>query len=400
VERGGFVPHRLLALLTGGLLVTCAAPAFAAPASVNVRIEGASSTLFEGRVTTDARTIETASSGGAHPCNVRDNGTNNGAGPATGSATTAAFDAALAAGLPFDATWTGQATFGAQTFDIDDFFVAQIGPDVNQSAAPFASWGVAVNFQASDLGGCQIVAETGQDVLWAYDFFNKAHLLKLTGPAVAAVGEPVAVQVVDGKDGSGVAGATVGGAVTDAQGRATVTFPRAGRVALKAERADSVRSNALPVCVHAGNDGTCGFPNADGSPGTGAASAADRSAPKAAIRAIRDGRRFPRGRGPRTLQVRVGADDSGLHAVKLRLTRTVGPRCSYFSGRSERFRAARCGAGNGKWFTVGDRQSIDYLLPARLPRGRYVLDVKAIDKAFNRDEARRRGANRVVFHVG
>ena len=29
-----------------------------------------------------------------------------------------------------------------------------------------------------------------------------------------------------------------------------------------------------------------------------------------------------------------------------------------------------------------------------------MLDVKATDKAFNRDDARRRGSNRVVFRVG
>jgi hypothetical protein len=28
-----------------------------------------------------------------------------------------------------------------------------------------------------------------------------------------------------------------------------------------------------------------------------------------------------------------------------------------------------------------------------------VLDVNAVDKAYNRDDARRRGANRIVFHV-
>ena len=52
---------------------------------------------------------------------------------------------------------------------------------------------------------------------------------------------------------------------------------------------------------------------------------------------------------------------------------------------------------NGFWFGVGAAEQTDYLLPSKLPRGRYVLDANVIDKAFNRDDARRRGANRVVL---
>jgi hypothetical protein len=142
------------------------------------------------------------------------------------------------------------------------------------------------------------------------------------------------------------------------------------------------------ACRTTGRDGLCGT--------------IDRTAPAARIEGIADGRRFARGRGPRVLRVRVAPDPSGLLAVKLRLTRNDRGRCTYFSGRSERFRlnrSARCGATNGFPFGVGDRETTSYLLPRRLPRGRYVLDVIAIDKALNRDDARRRGLNRVVFHV-
>jgi hypothetical protein len=125
--------------------------------------------------------------------------------------------------------------------------------------------------------------------------------------------------------------------------------------------------------------------------------------PAARIEGIADQQRFARGKGPRDLRVRVAPDASGLLVVKLRLTRTDRGRCTYFSGTSERFRlnrSARCGAANGFWFGVGDREQTSYLLPRALPRGRYVLDANVIDKAFNRDDARRRGTNRVVFHVG
>jgi hypothetical protein len=85
--------------------------------------------------------------------------------------------------------------------------------------------------------------------------------------------------------------------------------------------------------------------------------------------------------------------------VKLRLTRNDHGRCAYFSGRKERFVPSRCGAAHGLWFGIGDRADWSYLLPSPLPRGRYVLDVNAIDKAYNRDDRRRRGGNRVVFEV-
>ena len=49
-------------------------------------------------------------------------------------------------------------------------------------------------------------------------------------------------------------------------------------------------------------------------------------------------------------------------------------------------------------FSIGDRQDWSYLLPERLGKGRYVLDVIAIDKLGTRDSITR-GRNRVVFHV-
>src|SRR5215207_5803878 len=74
----------------------------AAPVSVNLRVEGASSTIFDGRVTTDGHSISTASSGGAHLCD----GTNNGAYPASVPTATAALDdGARLNGLTWDADW-------------------------------------------------------------------------------------------------------------------------------------------------------------------------------------------------------------------------------------------------------------------------------------------------------
>jgi hypothetical protein len=53
----------------------------------------------------------------------------------------------------------------------------------------------------------------------------------------------------------------------------------------------------------------------------------------------------------------------------------------------------------GRWFAVGDRAQWSYLLPARLGRGRWVLDVEVTDRTGRRDTTLQRGRNRVVFFV-
>ncbi len=110
-------------------------------------------------------------------------------------------------------------------------------------------WGLVLNFQFTQTGGCTTQVRNGDEVLWVFDAFSKTHVLKLTGPASATTGVPTTVKVVDGQNGSPAAGATVNGVTTDADGNAAVSFASAGVYRLKAERADSVRSNALTLCV-------------------------------------------------------------------------------------------------------------------------------------------------------
>ena len=92
---------------------------------------------------------------------------------------------------------------------------------------------------------------------------------------------------------------------------------------------------------------------------------------------------YSRRRAPRLLRGTVAADPSGLRAVKLRLTRRRGGRCCVLL-RAPRALRARCAAGAARSSRIGDRADWSYLLPKRLGRGRYVLEVKAIDGAFNR----------------
>ena len=338
-----------------GLMTLCfCAPAWAAPVTVQLRVEGASATLFEGPVTTDGKTIvdgPTEPAPGPHPCD----GTNEGANPAPGPTMTSALDDGQAG----DAyTWAGSWNVG-----LFDFSVDRIGPDAN-TATQF--WGYALNFVTAGAGGCHIQVKAGDEVLFAYDFFSKTRVLRLTGPTSAVAGQPTTVRVVDGGNGSPVAGASVGGTTTAADGTATVTFSSDGVQRLKAEAAGAVRSNALSIAVGAGAQAT-------------AQAVVDRTAPVIALSSLRAGARYRR--GPRLLAGSV-ADAGGILQSYFRLRRTARGGCSWYSAKRERFTRPRS-CRSARFNRVGDRGAFSYLLPERLPRGRYLLEVKALDRALN-----------------
>lgn len=226
---------RLAAVLvvTLTVLMSGAVPVLAAPVVVDVRVEGATSTIFEGPVYTDGHDITTAS-GGTHRCD----GTNNNANPKPGPTATAALD---------DAAELGRFTFDATFFpEFEDFFIIRIGPDTQTETA---FWGILLNGRFTEVGGCQQRIRSGDEVLFAYDAFEKEHFLELTGPSVATTGHPITVTVTDEMNGRPIAGATVNGSTTGADGKATVTFDTVGVKRLKAERADAIRSNSLYVMV-------------------------------------------------------------------------------------------------------------------------------------------------------
>src|SRR4051812_8691362 len=315
--------HSLAALLAASALLAAASPVVAAPVTVNLRVEGSSSTLFEGPVTTDAKTLNKDATG-PHPCD----GTNGGANPTPGPTMTGALDdASLAGGFTWDGTW----------FSFGDFGIDWIGPDSSTSSE---FWGYALNFQGSSVGGCQQQVRNGDEVLFGFDYFSKLHLLKLTAPASAEAGQPVTVTVVDGQDGSPVAGASVGGALTGADGKAQLTFPDAGVQRLKADRSDSVRSNAAVVCVHRGDDGTCGTSRAAG---VILAPEVSRS-PASTLVGLRAGQRFAAGRGPRLLRGHVEAGTGRLASVRLRLRRVTSGKCFFWSVKAEKWRRRACDA--------------------------------------------------------
>jgi hypothetical protein len=59
----------------------------------------------------------------------------------------------------------------------------------------------------------------------------------------------------------------------------------------------------------------------------------------------------------------------------------------------------RCGAVRGTWFSVGAKSDFRYLLPTKLPRGRYVLDLQVRNTAGKAATHLARGTTRLVFTV-
>ena len=219
------------------LLVAAAActPAAADPVRVNVRVEGKKKTLFEGRVLTDAHQVNSGDGTGPHKCD----GTNGGANAEPGPTLLGAFDQALK-GIPLD--WTGQ-----YSADFEDFTIDRVGPDPSDTKNG-RYWGQALNFQDTQLGGCQIQLEKGDKVLIAFNSYGHPKL-KLRGPKRVTAGEPFRVKVVDGETGKPYAGAKVRGKKTGDDGRVRIVLDdaRAKPYRLKARAKGAIRSNALSV---------------------------------------------------------------------------------------------------------------------------------------------------------
>jgi len=342
-----------------GLLAAAgsAAPALAGP-TVTVRVEGQSATLLE-------RTQVTLPDTDSTVCGAGKKWT---AADAIEAATAGNWDR-----RPFVSTILGE----SHTFADSDYW---------------ALWnGSGGGYRFATVGICDQVMASGEEALMlvdrspAPDFAPSQFPLSLRGlPAAAQAGVAVPVSVVvHALDGSTrpVAGATVSGggasAVTAADGSASLTFAQPGAVVVKASTAGAVISAGERVTVSAAPVAAAP-PAVQGAPG---APVADTTAPLATISGLKRGTVFSRKRAPRELRGTVSEDPSGLRSVRLAITRRRGQRCWAFDGATERFERHRCGGWSS--FRIGDRAAWSYLLPRRLPKGRYVIRVAAIDRAGN-----------------
>ena len=331
--------------------VLVAAPAAAAPVTVDLRIEGPTRTLFEGPVTTDVRPFAFTGEATSHTC---DGTTTGGSSPQPVPTRGAAV---VASGVPIAGKWFD--AFGPS-------FTQIAGENVAFDSGTSRFLAEYKNGQFASVGACADPIQNGDRVLFAYTKGNEP-LLALSGPQRAAPGEAVTVRVTDAATGVAVPGASVAGAVSAGDGTASVGPLARGDNDLKATKDGAIRSNRVRVTV--GDVAAAPLPP-------------DTTAPLASVRGIRDGQRFTRRRAPRELRGTATADPSGLWAVKIRLTRRHKGTCWYFSGSKERFLKRTCGKKYA--FKVGEETDWSYLLPARLERGRYVLDAYAVDHAFNR----------------
>jgi hypothetical protein len=379
--------HRLAGMVAGLLtfLALAASPALA-DKTYTIRIEGQTQTLL-------AKQTVTVPDGGSIPGADASCGYNEPAGPL-----------AIATGGNWDGAKSPPSSFAGLVETI-------LGESHTASTSTFwalwvnGTWGGGICFQSIQPGDDVLIVGGGYD-----SNFNAVDLPLVIGDAPTHVntGQPFTVTVrephpdlgsfSDFQSGTGTLQPAVGvtvsiggvSATTGADGKATLIAAQAGALQLQATRGNAPsRSQLYQVCASDGNDGTCG---------TTKPIVIDRTGPISSLGSLAGIASYAKGKGPRELKGNV-SDPSGLLMVKLRITRTSGGHCSYFSGKRLTFRAMRCGAANGSWFKVGANGAWSYLLPKRLSPGRYVVDVNAIDKAYNRDDARRRGSNRVVFIV-
>ena len=386
----------LLTVLTA-VAVTSTTALAAGPANVTVRVEGDGATLVPRTALTTTSTPVTKDGNPSHSC--------------TGTSAAGALEQATGGDWsgPFDANY-------------GDYAVEVIKSERHTFSDP-SYWGFFVNDEPASGGVCTTQLNAGDSVLFVPTPSDASPIgiLNVSGvPRTVAPGSAFTVNVTRTKttyDSSynastargPAAGVSIAGTRTATDGTARITLTDRGPAALRATgNADDVRSATETTCVTDGSDGACGSAPAgedtlgacatsgdDGRCGT-----VDRRAPAGKITSIHEGQRFAKGKGPRTLKGRVTADPSGLAPVRLRLTRTQGRRCTTFDGRTERLvRMPRCGAARGRWFDAGDREDWSYLLPTKLPPGRYVLDVRAADQKGNADTQLQRTRNRVVFIV-
>jgi hypothetical protein len=288
--------RHLLAALCALLPILLALPPFAAasPTVVDVRIEGATETLFEGPLAVEPHGVLASSDTNPtpRPCdgiNALDPGN---VVPAP-TPTSASADAMALIGETFDGKWYP---------GFDDYFITRFGPD---REAGGKSWGILVNDTFTSVGGCQYQLDEGDEVLWIYNAFDGRPNLALFPEsetaggrpltATATLGQPFGVEVVafedsaedtpsehPGREGStlfpnaDVSPVTTNAkgfervdtadpttVVTDSEGKAQITFTTPGWHRIKATvpgatQEEAIRSNRLDVCVPAAGQSDCG----------------------------------------------------------------------------------------------------------------------------------------------
>ena len=388
--------HKILGLLVGGLTLVATTGA-AHAASVSVEIEGQALQSAPVTVSTPAHVTKP----GGIDCD--------------GTTIVGALEAATAG------DWAGS----MYTVDV-----------IKGEAHPFGpggSWSFYLNGHFVNDPGCTAAVKDGDKLVFfwsgAYASAGYEEPVLLDAPATLVPGQAAGVTVretstyfgptgfdpgvttITPSSGATVAGGSVA-ATTGADGTAQVTVPGGPYtlVATKGNRAPA----RIAGCATTGSDGFCGTTKSatpttttvtPGAPcvtrgDDGLCGSPDKRAANGAFTSVSEGKKYKKGQGPRELKGHIADEPAGLADVRVRLTRNDGGRCARYDGKQERFVALKkCGAAGGTYFSVGPKQDFSYLLPSKLGRGRYVMDLQVVDNAGNKTAALARGTSRVVFTV-
>ncbi|MCW2981886.1 MAG: hypothetical protein JWO14_3613 [Solirubrobacterales bacterium] len=267
-------------------LLALTSVAGAAPITVNVRIEGATETLFEGPISATAHGVKASTDTQERSCDGLNSldPWNTAAGV---TPTASSVDAMSLIGESFDGKWYP---------GFNDYFLSRFGPDAEKEGR---SWGILVNNTFTNVGGCQYQLDEVDEVLMVFNAFDFRPFLALfpaaanyaSGPrpltATATLGQPFEVEVASYEDdaedvppdhpertgSTGFAGADVSPVTTnpingfekvdvedqatvetDSHGKASITFTTPGWHRIKATvpgatEEEAIRSNRLDVCI-------------------------------------------------------------------------------------------------------------------------------------------------------
>jgi hypothetical protein len=399
------VSRKLTGLLVAGFLFSMSGSALAAgPANVTVRAEGTSGPVIPvSQLTTTSTPV---AKDGSHSC--------------TGTSAAGALEQA-----------TGGDWGGPYYSSFNDYGVERVKAENYPFSQQEYYWAVYVNDVAA-AGICSAELSTGDELLLAKTCgsattgcYSGDVLSARAATTTVTPGAPVGFYVEQVSNGYAAtppydqfssrapsAGAVLRAgamtATTDAGGHATLALTDRGPQTVRVTKGTNNVPDEIPVCVTDGADGFCGNakPTEAGAPcvttgDDGRCGSPDKRAAYGFVTGVKEGQKFGAGKGPRELTGRVDQDPAGVADVQVRLTSKSGKSCLTFDGKREAFKPMnKCGAVHGTWFSVGSSGDWRYLLPKRLGAGRYVLDVRVIDKAGNRDDKLARGRNRVVFQVG
>ena len=226
-------------------IAAVAAPsAAAAPVSVNLRVEGASSTIFDGPVTTDGHSSQPRRPAGPSPATAPTPGPSR---PPVPTATAALDDGARINGFAWDADWFSS---------FSDFSVKQVA---GEAANTTQFWGHR-ELAGGHRGRLPDAAQGGDE--WYGPSTPSARRPSCGYRSdTATIGTPVSFRrPTPGRPRRAGRRALVNGTPTGSNGVATVTFPAEGIFRIKADRANALRSNSIRICVDPAGAGPAARP--------------------------------------------------------------------------------------------------------------------------------------------